>query len=416
MLLPRAERKIWRITWDISAIRRQFPLLAQPGLVYLDAAATTPLPESVLEATAAFEKTMRSNVHRGLYPLAEAATVAYENARQRVAEWIGAKSHEVIFTKNGTEALNLIAHSWGSEHLTKKDTILISLLEHHSNVVPWFQAQKQTQCHIDWIPCDDHGDLDLEAYRASLAKNQVKCVALTGQSNVLGVRPPIKDMIRAAHDAGAIVVIDACQLAAHAPIDVAALDADFLFFTGHKVYGPTGIGVVYGKRKLLEAMPPFLGGGMMIREVKRDGFTPADIPQKFEAGTPPIAAAVGLDAALQWQQQFAWPDRVAHERTLIEAALKHLGMIKHLRLLGPGNADEQFGCVSFAVDNVHPHDIAEIAGRAGVCLRAGHHCTQPLHEHLGVNATARLSVGIYNTVDEVKRAATIIESAVQRLS
>jgi cysteine desulfurase/selenocysteine lyase len=223
-------------------------------------------------------------------------------------------------------------------------------------------------------------------------------------------------MIAAAHDAGAIVVVDACQLAAHAPIDVADLDCDFLACTGHKIYGPTGIGVLNGKRALLEAAPPFLGGGMMIHEVKSEGFTPAEIPHKFEAGTPPVTQAVGLAAAIDWQEQWSWKDRATHERMLMETALDRLGSIVDLHILGPANVNECFGCVSFTVGNVHPHDIAEIAGREGVCLRAGHHCCQPLHKRLGVAASTRLSFGLYNTVEEVERAVAVIQSAIKRFS
>jgi len=394
-------------------IRRQFPLLKNTvngkPIVYLDSAATTPSPVGVLDRMRAFEEEQRSNVHRGMHQLAEQATEQYEAARLTVQHFTGARfPQEIIFTKNSTEAINLVARCMDGK-LRTNDRIVLTLLEHHSNIVPWMQLAERRGLGIDWIGIDTEGHLQMEEYRTYLARGNVKLVAVTAQSNVLGVRPPLEEIIRAARGAGAAVLVDAAQYAAHHRMNVQALDCDFLAFSGHKIYGPTGIGVLFGKRELLEEMPPFLGGGSMIRSVTKAGFSPADLPQKFEAGTPPIAQAIGLKAAIDWLNAYEWKDIETHEQSLIALACKEFGDIPGIRIVGPRRSEERSGCVSFTMEDMHPHDLTYLLGERGICLRAGHHCAQPLHRELGMPATTRLSVGIYNTTDDIHRCAVAIQ-------
>lgn len=399
---------------DPLVIRRQFPLLAaQRDLAYLDSAATTQKPQAVIDAMNAFQRTDYAAVHRGMYPLAERATDAYEGARERVRRFLNAaSSSEIIFTKSCTEGINLVAIALSrGGTFAEGDCIALSVLEHHSNIVPWQQLGERKGIGIRWIAIDDAGHIDLRSLQSHLADGRVRLVAVTAQSNVLGVRPPLKEVIAAAHAAGALVLVDAAQSVAHHPIDVQALDCDFLAFSGHKLYGPTGIGVLYGKRALLEAMPPFLGGGMMIQEVREDGFTPADVPARFEAGTPPIVEAVGLHAAIDWLSQYSWTDIEQHERMIMAALLEKLGSIEGVHILSPGNTDDVSGCVSITVDEVHPHDLAHVLGQEAVCVRAGHHCTQPLHRKLGIVASLRISIGIYTTNDDVEKFIAALRKA-----
>ncbi|MDD5469505.1 MAG: cysteine desulfurase, partial [Candidatus Peribacteraceae bacterium] len=312
--------------------------------------------------------------------------------------------HEIIFTKNCTEGINLVAHSLG-ETMQEGDTVLLSYLEHHSNIVPWLQLKERKGITTEWMEVDGAGRIDLEHYEKLLSEKKVKLVAITGQSNVLGVRPPLGAMISDAHAHGARVLVDAAQLAAHHQIDVQKLGCDFLTFSGHKVYGPTGIGVLYGKREILETMPPFLGGGMMIHEVKEEGFSAGDIPEKFEAGTPPITQAIGMGAAIEWLQQSPWEDIEAHEQALMAQALRELAELDGITIFGPADPMERSACISFMLEGIHPHDFTEALGKRGICLRAGHHCAQPLHRKLGLTATVRLSLGIYNTHEELHVAA-----------
>ncbi|MAE68516.1 MAG: SufS family cysteine desulfurase [Candidatus Peribacteraceae bacterium] len=386
-------------------IRRQFPIFRSEEIIYLDSAATAQKPQIVLDAIDRFYKEENANVHRGMHILAEKATESFEGARETVANFLGADLHETVFTHGCTESINLVAMSWGRSNLKKGDTVALSILEHHSNIVPWLQLKEEIGINVQWIDIDDDGSLMIDNF------DGVQLVAITGCSNVLGVKPDLKLIIDTAHAAGAKVVVDAAQLVVHEKIDVKELDCDFLTFSGHKLYGPTGIGVLYGKRELLESMPPFLGGGMMIGEVKKDSFTSAEIPNKFEAGTPPIAQAVGLKAALDWLSQFEWKYIQTHEDDLIRAAIETLNTIEGLHILGK----PQVGCVSFTIEGIHPHDLTEIIGRKGVCMRAGHHCAQPLHERLGINASTRLSVGIYNTKEDIARAKEEIEKAISIL-
>ncbi len=396
--------------FDVLAIRREFPILNQQGtpVIYLDNAATTQKPLCVLEAMDAFYSTANANVHRGVHGLAEAATNAYEDARATIAQFIHAHSHEVILTKGCTESINLVAKSWGKANLKAGDTVVLSILEHHSNIVPWLQLKEEVGITLKWIELDETGELDLAMLEAFLDEGNVKLVSITGQSNVLGTRPPIEEISRKAHAAGALVLIDAAQLIAHQKIDVQTIDCDFLTFSGHKLYGPTGIGVLYAKQKHLLSMPPFLGGGMMIHEVSRDHFSSAEPPAKFEAGTPPIAEAIGLQAAINWLTQFNWKDIETHESMLITTALNALKEIPEVQILPNSKFQIPNSCVSFTHANIHPHDLTDFLGKQGIHMRAGHHCAEPLHETLGVNASTRVSVGIYNTEED-------IESVIQNL-
>lgn len=385
-------------------------------MVYFDSAASAQKPETVLQRMDAFSRGQYANVHRGLYPLSEEATDIFEQSRVTVRAFLGARHRdEIVFTKSATESLNLIAKSWGKATLKKKDAVLLTVLEHHSAIVPWLQLKEEKGIELVWIDIDDQGHLKPGDLTRALQKGNIRLVSVTGLSNVLGVRPPIREIIAEAHQAGALVCIDAAQLAGHHAISVQELDCDFLAFSGHKPYGPTGIGVLFARRDLLRAMPPFLGGGGMIREVHRDRFTSADAPQKFEAGTPPIVEAVGLKAALEWIAKVGWNDIEAHERNLMNATFETLRTIPGLRILGPQKPDGASGCVSFIVEGIHPHDLTDLLGQEGFCLRAGHHCTQPLHERLGVSASVRLSVALYNTEKEIRALGPAIMRAVKTL-
>lgn len=403
---------------DIQSIRAAFPALAprtdtSAPMAYFDAAAQTPIVRDAVDMERKFEEN-RANVHRGMYALAEEATRMYENARSVVQRFIGAQNtSEIVFTKNATEGINLVARSWGEQYVKKGDKIAISILEHHSNIVPWMQLVKRIGASIAWIPCNTEGALDIEHYEKILRETSVKVVALTGQSNVLGVRPPLNTMVRMAHAHNAIVVMDASQLAAHAPIHMQEIGCDFCVLSGHKIFGPTGIGVLYGKEALLQQMPPFLGGGTMIRSVEQDGFTAADIPLRFEAGTPPAAQAAGLASALQWLGTHEWEAMEQHETALLNRARHSLESIRGIQILSPQNAS---GCLSFTVETVHPHDIAALLGQHGICVRAGHHCAQPLHDRLGVPGSVRISVSIFNTAEEVDRIAPALQKAISLLS
>jgi cysteine desulfurase / selenocysteine lyase len=399
---------------DPQAIRRQFPLLRRhPDLAYLDGAATSQKPDVVLDAMRAFYESDYANVHRGLFPLAERATAAYEGARETVRGFLNAAhADEIVFTRGTTEAINLVAVSLSRMGLFKDgDVVVLSRLEHHANVVPWLQLKERNNIEIRWIDIDDAGMPRMDELERALADGTVKIVGVTGLSNVLGVRPDVERVVALAHDAGAKVLVDAAQTAAHEVIDVQNIGCDFLAFSGHKIYGPTGIGVLYGRRELLREMPPFLGGGMMIRDVLDDSFAPADPPARFEAGTPPVAEAVGLAAAIEWLKRFDPADRAAHERELLGALLSSLKYIPGVRILGPGDADRIRGCVSVVVDGAHAHDVAELLGNEGICVRAGHHCAQPLHRRLGIAASTRISVSLHTTMEDIDRVAPAIDRA-----
>lgn len=396
--------------FNIAQVRQEFPIFQKkPDLVYLDSAATAQKPQVVLDAMDKFYSEQNANVHRGMYALADDATTMYEESRKTVQKFVNAKiPAEIVFTKSCTEAINLVAQSWGKANLHKGDVVVLSILEHHSNIVPWLQLKEEKGIDVEWIDCDDEGHLKLEELDMLLAKGNVKLVSITGQSNVLGIQPPIKEIITKAHKAGAVVLIDGSQLIAHSFVDVQELDCDFFAFSGHKLYGPTGIGVLYGKRKFLEAMPPYMGGGTMIHEVKKDHFTPAEIPTRFEAGTPPIAEAIGLKAAIEWLQQYDRKAEEHSEQALLTLAYTELTKIPGITLLGPKDPKELSGCISFTTNTMHPHDLTEFLGKKNIALRAGHHCTQPLHERLGVEASTRMSLGIYSTEDDIRKFLSAI--------
>lgn len=396
---------------DSSAIRRQFPFLEkEASLAYLDSAATCQKPNVVLSAMTTFATETNANVNRGVYPLAEKATVAFNAARKTIATFINAKPHEIIFTKNATEAINLIARSYG-DTLQKGDVIALSIMEHHSNIVPWQQLQERKGTSLSWISIDEEGQLDLAQLETVLKQGKVKLVTITGLSNVLGIAPDLTHICTLAHQHGALVLVDASQLIAHRSIDIKKINCDFLIFSGHKLYGPTGIGVLYGKTELLEAMPPFLGGGDMIQTVTKTGFTCAELPRKFEAGTPPAMEAVGLVAAIRWLASTDVNAVHAYTEELLSYALTSLLSIEGIKILGTQDASKRIGCISFTLGGIHPHDLTDVLGQEGVCLRAGHHCTQPLHEHLGIIASARLSVAAYNTKEEIDRCVMALKKA-----
>jgi cysteine desulfurase/selenocysteine lyase len=391
---------------DTDEIRSQFPLLArrQDGrpLAYLDNGATSQKPLGVIDVLDRYWREQNANVHRGVYRLSEEATELYERARQIVAARMGADRREVVFVRNATEALNLVAYSWGRQNVGEGDRILLTEMEHHSNIVPWYQLAVEKVAELDWVPIDTAGRLDLDAY-ASLLERRPKLVGVAHVSNVLGTINPIRTITRMAHDAGALVVVDGAQAGPKLPLDMAAIGADFYALTSHKMYGPTGIGALYGRRELLEEMPPFIGGGSMIRAVRRDEITWADLPAKFEGGTPPIGEAVGYAAAIEWLDTIGLAAAHAHEAELTAYALERLADVPGLRIFGPPVGADRAGIVSFELEGVHGHDVAEILDRHAVCVRAGHHCAQILMERLGVAATTRASFAVYNTREEIDR-------------
>ena len=390
---------------DVTRIRRDFPILSRevhPGvsLVYLDSTATTQKPEQVIRAMDDYYHKYNSNVHRGVHTLAEEATTAFESARQRAADFIHAASaREIIFTRNTTESINLIAYSWGRAFLQEDDLVILTEMEHHSNLVPWQILSAEKGIRLEFIPVTADGLLDLETYR-KLLEQMPKLVSFTHMSNVLGTINPAKDIIQQAHQAGAVTVVDGAQSVPHFPVDVQDLDADFLAFSGHKICGPTGIGVLYGKLDLLNSMPPFMGGGEMIKRVLLRSFIPNELPHKFEAGTPAIAESVGLHAALDYVDQVGREKIAMHEREIITYALDRLAEVPGLHVIGP-EAKYKGAVAAFTFEGVHPHDVAQVLDRSGIAVRAGHHCAMPLHEKFNIPATTRASFYLYNTLDEV---------------
>ena len=372
----------------------EFPVLAREGLVYLNSAATSQTARPVIDAMDRYYTEYRASIHRGVYPLAAEATEAYESARERVAAFAGSTAGETVFTRNATEAINLVART----NAGPGDLVVLTQMEHHSNIVPW----QMMGCEVAFTPVGDDGLLDLDALDA-LLERRPKLVAVAHVSNVLGTVNPVAEIARRAHSAGALVVVDGAQAAPHLPVDVAALDVDFYAWTGHKAYGPTGIGVLHGRRALLEEMPPFLGGGHMISRVTEEGFTPAEPPAKYEAGTMPVAEAIGLGAAVDFLSGIGMEAVREHARDVVGYAVERLQEVEGLTLFGPTDVALRGSVCSFAFDGVHPHDVAEILGRQGVCVRAGHHCAQPLMRRLGVSATSRASFAVHSTRDEVDR-------------
>jgi cysteine desulfurase/selenocysteine lyase len=396
-----------------ASIRDDFPALAQRvhgdrRLVFLDSAASSQRPWQVLEAIDQFERTSYANVHRGIHVLSERATDAYEAARTMVQKFIGARhDHEVIFTAGTTASINLVARSWGDANVATGDELLLSPMEHHSNLVPWFQLAERTGAVVRHIPLTDDGRLDLDQL-PSVLTDRTKLVAVTAVSNTLGTVNPVAEIAAQAHAAGAVVLVDGAQSVPHAATDVQALGCDFLAFSGHKMCGPSGVGVLWGRESLLDAMPPFLGGGSMIKQVRLDGFSPIGLPAKFEAGTPPITPAVGLGAAVDYLQSIGMARIAAHEHALVELAYRRLSEIEGLTILGPAPA-HRAGLVSFVLTQPHAHDIAQLVDGDGIAVRAGHHCTQPLHDLLGINASTRASFYLYNQPEDIEALAASLE-------
>ncbi len=401
--------------FDVLALRREFPILHQQvngkPLAFLDSGASSQKPRRVIVCLEEYYEHINANVHRGVYKLSEEATFAFERARGKVARFIGASSHkELIFTRNTTEAINLVARAWGDANVRAGDRILLSVMEHHSNLVPWQQLAQRTGAQLDFLPIDGEGRLVLEDLDVLLTE-RTKLVAIAHQSNVLGTINPVRELAARAHDAGALILVDGAQSVPHMPVNVQELGIDFLAFSGHKMCGPTGIGALWGRRKILESMPPFLGGGSMIREVTLQSTTYADIPARFEAGTPAIGEAIALGEAVDFLSGLGMDKIFAHEQYLIGYALERLSEVEGLRVYGPQSLDQRGGALSFTLDGIHPHDIAAVLDGEGIAVRAGHHCCQPLHTLLDVPATARASFYLYNIPEEIDRLAAGLEKA-----
>jgi cysteine desulfurase/selenocysteine lyase len=396
-------------------VRRDFPILSRSfggrPLVYLDSGATSQKPQVVIDVQAAHLREHNANVHRGVYELAQQADAAFEGARRRVAAFTRAIPETTIFTKNATEAINLVAYAWGRTHVGPGDAVLVTQMEHHANLVPWQVLCRERGAELRYLEVDDHGELSLEALDDELARGDVRMVAFAHVSNVLGTINPVAEITRRAREAGAVTLVDGAQAVPQMPVDVHALGPDFYAWTGHKALGPTGIGVLHGRRELLEQMPPFLTGGDMISSVDFQEATWNELPWKFEAGTPPIAEAVGLGAAVEYLDGLGMERVREHERELTGLLLEGLAQVPGVRVVGPPMADSRGGLASFTVDGIHPHDVAELVSREGVCIRAGHHCAQPLMRCLGVTATARASVGVYNEPADVQALLAALESA-----
>jgi cysteine desulfurase/selenocysteine lyase len=393
------------MTLNLEQIRKDFPILereTRPGVrvTYLDSTATSQKPVQVIEAMNDYYRHSNANIHRGVHTLAEEATSMYEGAREKIAKFINASSsREVIYTRNTTESINLVAYSWARANLKTGDLVILTEMEHHSNLVPWHILQAERGIELEFISVTEEGLLDLETYKTLLSRRP-KLVSFTHMSNVLGTINPAAEIIRLAHEAGAITLVDGAQSVPHLQVDVQALDADFYAFSAHKMCGPTGIGALYGKTSLLEAMPPFMGGGDMIKEVKLRSFRANTLPHKFEAGTPAIAEAVGFGAAVDYLSAIGMDKIAAYEHGITEYALDRLEEIPGVKLFGP-SADKKGGVAAFTLEGVHPHDVAQILDRDGIAVRAGHHCAQPLHEKFGIPATSRASFYLYSTKEEV---------------
>lgn len=398
-----------------NAYRKDFPLLMAQDIAYLDNAATAQRPQCVLDAVNRFYCEQNANPLRGLYPLSVAATDAYENARAAVRRFLNAKStSEIVFTRNTTEGLNLAAYSYGLSHIRAGDEVVVSILEHHSDLLPWQMVCRQTGAALKFLECEPDGSLDLNRAEAVIT-DKTKLVAVTHVSNVIGRVNPIRQLAGIAHRHGAVIVVDGAQSTPHIPVDVQALDADFLAFSGHKVYGPMGIGVLYGKRALLEEMPPFLTGGEMIESVTREGAVFAELPHKFEAGTVNAAGAAGLRAAIEYVESVGFDAMHRQELALTQRTLAGMADMPHIHVLGSDRAEDHNGIVTFTVEGVHPHDVSEILACDGVDVRAGHHCAQPLLQHLGYSATVRASFAFYNTENEVDRLLQSLSTIRERM-
>ena len=392
---------------DSSKIKSDFPILdreVHPGvpLIYLDSAATSQKPRQVIAAMSEHYQHSNANIHRGIHVLAEESTGQYEDTRQKVADFINAaKAKEIIFTRNTTESINLVAYSWARANLSAGDVIILTEMEHHSNIIPWQMLASERDVRLEFISVTDEGLLDMQSYRKLLELNP-KLVAFTSMSNVLGTITPAKEIVNLAHAAGALTLIDAAQAVPHFPVDVQDLDVDFMAFSSHKMCGPTGLGILYGKQELLEAMPPFLGGGELIKRVELRSFTTNDLPHKFEAGTPAIAEVIGLGVAIDYLNAIGMDAVAEHEQLLTAYALDRLEEVPGIWLFGP-SAEHKGGVAAFTFAGVHPHDVSQILDRDGIAVRAGHHCAMPLHDKFSIPATARASFYIYNTTDDIDR-------------
>ncbi len=405
------------IVLDVETVRKDFPIFQRTvrgkRLIYLDSAATSQKPQCVIDAEREFYERYNANVHRGAYLIAEEATVAYESAREKVAKFINAPNKDcIVFTRGTTEAINLVAYSWGLANLREGDEILLTEMEHHSNIVPWQLIAERIGAKIKVVPITDDGLLDMDAFERLLTE-RVKIVAVTHVSNVLGTINPVHEICRKAHEVGAMVLVDGAQAAPHLPVDVQAIGCDFYALSGHKMCGPTGVGALYGRKELLEAMPPFLGGGEMIRTVTFERTTFNDVPYKFEAGTPPIAQAVGLGVAVDYLTKIGIERIRAHEVELVTYALERLREIDDITIYGAAPPEQRGGVIAFNIGNIHPHDLATFLDAHGICIRAGHHCAQPLMRRLNVAATARASFYLYNTPDEIDALVEALQQAVK---
>ncbi|MDF7674947.1 cysteine desulfurase [Acetobacteraceae bacterium ESL0709] len=397
----------------IESVRREFPILSETvrgkPFVFLDSAASAQKPECVLQAIAQSVHHCYANIHRGLYAMSEKATEAYEDVRHKIARFINAyDAREVIYTSNSTAAFNLLAYTFGSR-VKPGQKIMISELEHHANLVPWLMLRDRCGVELEVAPIDEHGDIDLEAYEALLARGDIALVAVTHMSNVLGTVTPAKELARLAHQYGARLLLDASQSIVHYPVDVQELDIDYMAFTGHKLYGPTGIGVLWGRYDYLNELPPFMGGGDMIKSVSFTGASYADVPHRFEAGTPPILEVIGLGAAIDFVERIGRDVILKHEQHLVDVASRSLSEVKGLRILG--NPRERGGVFSFVMEGAHPHDLAVLLDQQGIAVRAGQHCAEPLMDRLGVKATARASFAVYTTEEEIGALIKGLETA-----
>ena len=403
--------------FNTKNIRADFPILqrsvhADTPLIYLDSAATSQKPQTVIDSISKYYSTYNANIHRGIHKLAEEATFEYENARKKIADFVGnVKTSEIIFTRNTTESINLLVYSWARHNLQDGDLVLLTEMEHHANIVPWQILASEKNIQIRYIPVNDEYLLDMEVYREYLKLNP-KIVSFTHMSNVLGTINPAKEIIQLAHEANAITIVDGAQSAPHFAINLKDLDADFYAFSGHKMLGPTGIGVLYGKENLLEKMPPFLGGGDMIKRVTFDGFTSNSLPHKFEAGTPSIAEAIGFGIAIDYLSEQSMDAVFAHEKELTEYGYQTLSQIPALSIFGP-KPENKGGVLSFTLADIHPHDIAETLDQMGIAVRAGHHCAMPLHLKYDISATTRASFYIYNTKEEIDQLAIGLEKVLR---
>lgn len=403
-------------------IREQFPILKRKingvPLVYLDNAATTQKPERVISAIDDFYRKHNANIHRGLHTLSVESSQMYEDAHEEVAGFLGAKGmEEIVFTRNATESINLVANAWGRKFLKKGDVVVISEMEHHSNIVPWQILANEIGIKIEWIPITEDGELDMEVCQEILSKNsnRIKLLSIVHVSNTLGTINPVKHLGEMAHEIGAVFLVDAAQSVARQEINVDKLGIDFLAFSGHKMYGPTGTGGLYGRKELFESMNPWMGGGDMIRRVTRDEFNVNNLPWKFEAGTPNIAGGVVLAEAVKFVKELGFDWIVNHERELISYAMKHLEKLNWVKIYGPKDPQKRLGVIAFSVEGIHPHDLSSLLDEAGVAIRGGHHCTMPLHIKLGVPATARASFAVYNTMDDVERFIEALKQAQEKL-